>query len=149
MYEGWDSMLVPLSLQKTSFFRNSFMGSISLTFQIRLKKKDEPTTIFFYQTSFFMVILILVSAALIKALFFTDFSLSVNGKKAKQKTVLIASPRPRRRLRWYAGENGGEDLEFLCYYNTYKNRFKTKQIYLDSLGKKIEVNKWSLLKKCY
>ena len=96
-----------------------------------------------------MIILILVSAALIKALFFTDFTLSVTVKKSKNKNGLVSSSSststPTAHMR---GENGGEDhLDFLCYYNTYK--IGSKQIYLDSLGKKIEVKKWSLLKKCY
>lgn len=147
MYEGWDSMLVPPFASKNFFFPKQLYGVYKSYVSNKIEEKRRIHNVFL-SNKLFMFILILVCVALIKALFFTDFSLSVNGKKAKTKTDLIPSssstPPPSS---YMTGESGDEELDFLCYYNTYK--IGSKQIYLDSLGKKIEVNKWSLLKKCY
>jgi len=147
MYEGWDTMLVPPFASKNFFFPKQLYGVYKSYISNKIEEKRRSHNIFL-SNKLFMSIIIIVLIALIKGLFFTEFSLSVTGKKTKTKTDLIPSssstlPPPSN----MTGESGGESLDFLCYYDTYK--IGSKQIYLDSLGKKIEVKKWSLLKKCY
>lgn len=150
MYEGWDSMLVPPFASKNFFFPKNLFGVYSSYVSNGIEEKRRSHNVFL-SNKLFMFIIIIVAAAAIKALFFTDYSLSVTGNKKQKEQKIEQSPPPARPSNM-TSTGGGDTLSLVqipkkCYSKSLTVGGKT--IYLDSLDKKIEVNKWSILEKCY
>lgn len=147
MYEGWDSMLVPPFASKNFYFPKTLFGVYKSYVSNKIEESRRTHNVFL-ANKLFMVILIVVAVAIIKALFFTDFNLSVTKDKGKTKKINIeTTPPPPPPRHMPGGAVVGDSLNVICYDRLL--RINNKNIYLDSNGKKIEVKKWSTLEKCY
>lgn len=150
MYEGWDSMLVPPFASKNFFFPKNLFGVYRSYVSSKIEEKRRTHNVFL-SNKLFMFILLIVSASAIKALFFTDYSLSVTGEKKQHEQKAEPSAPPQRSANM-PSKGEADTLSLVqtpkqCYSKLLKVGGKT--IYLDSLDKKIEVKKWSILEKCY
>ena len=92
--------------QKISIFLKLFLAYIKATFQTRLRRAGERIT-FFLANKLFMIILIVIIVAIIKALFFTDFNLSVTKDKGKTKKTNIETTPPPPPRHMPGGSGGG------------------------------------------
>lgn len=150
MYEGWDTMLVPPFASKNFFFPKNLYGVYKSYVSNGIEEKRRSHNVFL-SNKLFMFILIIVSAALIKALFFTDFSLSVSGNKKHTEQKAEQTAPPARSSNMTSPGVAVDTLSIQTPKTCYSKLLKIggKTIYLDSLDKKIEVKKWSILEKCY
>ena len=86
-------MLVPPFASKNFYFPKTLFGVYKS--YVSNKIEESRRTHVFLANKLFMIILIVIIVAIIKALFFTDFNLSVTKDKGKTKKTNPPHPPPR------------------------------------------------------